>query len=105
MEPDPLRGAHPSEPAEGGRDQGVPPEPRGGQVHPDDLRELLGADEAALLVLQEGRIRVVPGDYEGALEVISREDLAGRLGARADDKTALEEQAVLLNTEIRQLGA
>lgn len=102
MEPDPLRGAHSSDPTEGSRHQGAP---ESSQVRVDDLRELLDVDRSAQLVLQGGRVRVVPADDASALPVITREDLADRLGERADDEAALKEVVVLLNTEIRQLGS
>ena len=54
-------------------------------ISTDDVRALLAADEAdAVLVLVEGRTEVIGAGqlasepYRGALEVITREDLAKR---------------------------
>ncbi|MFC9967521.1 hypothetical protein [Nocardia ignorata] len=73
----------------------------------DMLRELLGADDAqACLVLEGGRVRVAPGseDQQSGMVVVSRAEVERRLGANPDP-TALTEQAALLDSEVRLLGA
>ena len=79
-------------------------------ISPDDLRRLLRADEKdAILVLVEGRIEVLGAGklasepYRGALEIVSREDLARRVGEAPSDHD-LTEQAVALDTAVTELG-
>ncbi len=79
-------------------------------ISPDDLRRLLRADEKdAILVLVEGRIEVIGAGklasepYRGALEIVSREDLARRVGEAPSDHD-LTEQAVALDTAVTELG-
>lgn len=96
-----TRGAHPSEPAEGGRDQAHT------HVTAGDLRRLLDAGvDTARLVLEEGRVQVDPGldDRHRGLVIITRDDLLERVGEHPDD-TRLDEQATVLDTEIAQQGA
>ncbi|GAA5113978.1 hypothetical protein [Haloechinothrix salitolerans] len=107
-----TRGDHPTEPAEGARDIGTPPqspptEPHTG-VRSDDLRALLDIeDDDARLVLQEGRVqlRTDSGDTTGAVTIISRAGLRERLAGATPDARRLLDQAVELNTEIASLGA
>ncbi|MEU8895765.1 hypothetical protein [Nocardia sp. NPDC048505] len=74
-----------------------------GEVTVELLRELLGADAAeASLVLEAGQVRV--SSEPGGLALVSREELLERIG-KEPDATQLTEQADLLNTEIRLLGA
>jgi hypothetical protein len=77
----------------------------------DDLRRLLAAEQKnATMVLIEGRIDVIGSgqlaspDYEGALEVVSREDLVRRLGEAPSDHDVAE-QAGVLDAAISHLGA
>jgi hypothetical protein len=77
----------------------------------DDLQRLLAAEQRnATLVLVEGRIDVIGAgqlaspEYRGALEVISREDLAKRLG-EAPSEHDVAEQAGVLDAAISDLGA
>jgi NADH dehydrogenase len=78
-------------------------------VSAEDVRSLLDADGDAVLVLIEGRADVVARDqlssdqYQGALEVISRAELADRVGAEpSDDEVA--KQAAILDAEVSELG-
>lgn len=80
-------------------------------ITPDDLRRLLAAGEKdAILVLVEGRIDVIGAaqlaseQYRGALEVVSRDDLARRLGEAPSDHD-FAEQAGALDAAISDLGA
>lgn len=80
-------------------------------ITPDDLRRLLAAGEKdAILVLVEGRIDVIGAaqlaseQYRGALEVVSRDDLAKRLGEAPSDHD-FAEQAGALDAAISDLGA
>jgi hypothetical protein len=80
-------------------------------IRPDDLQRLLAANEKdAVLVLVEGRIDVIGAgqlasdEYRGALEVISRDDLARRLGD-APSEHDFAEQAGKLDAAITDLGA
>ncbi|MBD8608726.1 hypothetical protein IFT73_17865 [Aeromicrobium sp. CFBP 8757] len=63
----------------------------------------------AVLGLVEGRVEAIDpdqlatDDYRGALEVISRRDLAERLGSDPTDE-ALAEQAGALTASVQQLG-
>jgi hypothetical protein len=79
-------------------------------ISTDDVRALLAADEAdAVLVLVEGRTEVISAGqsesepYRGALEVITREDLAKRLGD-APSEQDLAEQAALLDSAVNEMG-
>jgi hypothetical protein len=79
-------------------------------ISTDDVRALLAADEAdAVLVLVEGRTEVIGAGqlasepYRGALEVITREDLAKRLGD-APSEHDVAEQAALLDAAINEMG-
>jgi hypothetical protein len=62
-----------------------------------------------VLVLVEGRTEVIgtgqlaSDQYRGALEVISREDLAKRLGD-APSEHDVAEQAALLDSTVSELG-
>ena len=80
-------------------------------ITPDDLRRLLATSENdAVLVLVEGRIDVIGAaqlasdQYRGALEVISRDDLAKRLGT-APSEHDFAEQAGALDAAVSDLGA
>ncbi|MPY79443.1 MAG: hypothetical protein GEV04_13335 [Actinophytocola sp.] len=110
------RGDHPSDPAEGARDIGTPPDKSVDEPHTtvrsDDLRALLDTeDDHARLVLQEGRVQLRVGregnavDTAGAVTVISRAGLRDRLAGATPDARRLVDQAVELNTEISSLGA
>ena len=63
----------------------------------------------AVLGLVEGRVEAIDpdqlatDDYAGALEVISRRDLAERLGTDPTDE-ALAQQAGALTASVQQLG-
>jgi hypothetical protein len=74
-----------------------------------DLKALLGSGQGTELVLEAGRILIVPPEraaqHGGAMTVASREDLRQRLGEGEPDERALEEQAEILTTQISQLGA
>lgn len=75
----------------------------------DDVRRLHSAEGDAVLVLIEGRAEVVTRDqlssdeHRGALEVISRDELAKRLGADASDRE-FTELAAILDSEATELG-
>jgi hypothetical protein len=80
-------------------------------ITPDDLKRLLDATEKdAVMVLIEGRIDVIGAgqlasdEYRGALEVISRDDLARRLGDAPSERDFAEE-AGKLDAAISDLGA
>ncbi|MGW0248527.1 hypothetical protein ACWDYH_18030 [Nocardia goodfellowii] len=67
------------------------------------LRELLGTEIAdARLVLEAGKVDIASD--AGGLVLISHSELLDRVGADPD-MTELAEQAELLNTEVRLLGA
>ncbi|MGV0642041.1 hypothetical protein [Mycolicibacterium sp. XJ879] len=79
-------------------------------ISTDDVRRLLQAEEKdATLVLVEGRTEVIGAgqlaseQYRGALEVISHEDLLGRLGADPSERE-LTEQATILDSAVSELG-
>jgi hypothetical protein len=79
-------------------------------ISTDDVRRTLAADEAdAVLVLVEGRTEVIGAGqlasepYRGALEVITREDLAKRLGDAPSDHDVAE-QAALLDAAVNEMG-
>ncbi|WP_068024752.1 hypothetical protein [Nocardia mexicana] len=72
-----------------------------------DLRQLLQTGSPGTrLIAVEGEIRLAPGvgGDEGGLQVVTRGELADRIGDRPDD-SQLAVEAELLNTEIRLLGA
>ncbi|WP_193044174.1 hypothetical protein [Mycolicibacterium baixiangningiae] len=79
-------------------------------VSADDVRQLLGTDGDAVLVLIEGRAEVVTAgqlgspQYLGALEIISRDELLKRTGGTDLGDRELEEQAAALNTAVDELG-
>ncbi|MFC4372939.1 hypothetical protein ACFO5K_02395 [Nocardia halotolerans] len=97
MEPDERGKAVPSDPAEGGGSAG--------KVTVGLVQELLGATDGCL-VLEAGRVRVAAGaeSQQGGMVIISKAELAQRLGSDPDP-TALSEQAAVLNTEVGLLGA
>ena len=77
----------------------------------EDLQRLQAAEQKnATMVLIEGRIDVIGAgqlaspEYRGALEVISREDLANRIG-EAPSEHDVAEQAGVLDAAISDLGA
>jgi hypothetical protein len=79
-------------------------------ISTDDVRRLLQADEAdSVLVLVEGRTEVIGAgqlasdQYRGAFEVISREDLAKRLGD-APSEHDVAEQAAQLDAAVSEMG-
>jgi hypothetical protein len=79
-------------------------------ISTDDVRRLLSAEgRDAILVLLEGRTEVIGAGqlasepYRGALEVVSRDDLAKRLGD-APSEHDLAEQAALLDSAVSELG-
>lgn len=79
-------------------------------ITPDHVRTLLDADDgAASLVLIEGRVEVLTADrldsdeYRGAFEVVSRDELAGRLGPDPSDEDIAAE-AGGLSTSVQQIG-
>ncbi|SEH64408.1 hypothetical protein SAMN04489835_2389 [Mycolicibacterium rutilum] len=79
-------------------------------ISADDVRVLMGSEEKnAVLVVIEGRVEVIGAgrlaspDYRGALEVVSREDLVGRIGESPSDRE-IEEQAAQLDTAVTELG-
>jgi hypothetical protein len=76
----------------------------------DDVRRLLNSDEKdAVLVVIEGRAEVIGAgglaseEYRGALEVITREDLIGRVGAEPSEHE-LAEQSAQLDSAISEMG-
>jgi hypothetical protein len=79
-------------------------------ISTDDIRRLLQADGPdTVLVLVEGRTEVIAAgqlgseQYRGALEVITRDDLAKRLGD-APSEHDFAEQAALLDSAVNELG-
>ena len=79
-------------------------------ISTDDVRRLLSAeDRDAVLVLVEGRTEVIGAGqlasepYQGALEVVTRDDLAKRLGD-APSEHDVAEQAALLDSAVSELG-
>ncbi|MBL1079708.1 hypothetical protein JK358_35420 [Nocardia sp. 2] len=73
-------------------------------VTASDLRRLLAADDnAAYLVLVEGRVDVVPSGDAPGLVLIDRAQVVDRIGSDPDP-TALNEFAALLDSEIRLQG-
>jgi hypothetical protein len=78
-----------------------------GTVHGQDLRRLLDSDLAdPVLVLQEGRAEVVPGDGRdrSGLEIVSRAEFVGRAGRTTFSDEDLERQAARLSTAVDELG-
>ncbi|MCM6778098.1 hypothetical protein NDR87_31915 [Nocardia sp. CDC159] len=77
------------------------------KITPENLRQLLEAGSPhTRLVLTEGRLRIEPGSEDDldTLVVITRGDLAARVGDQPDE-AALSHEAASLNTELRLLGA
>ena len=79
-------------------------------ISSDDVRRLLQSDEPdTVLVLVEGRTEVIGSgqlasdQYRGALEVISRADLAKRLGDTPSEHDVAE-QAALLDSAVSEMG-
>lgn len=79
-------------------------------ISTDDVRRLLQAeDKGAILVLVEGRTDVIGAGqlasekYHGALEVVSREELVARIGAKPAERE-LTEQAAILDAAVAELG-
>lgn len=75
------------------------------------VRELLSSsDPDPRLVLLEGRPRVVPAaeadadHYRGAVEVVSRDDLAARIGPGTPSEQELEALASRLQSVVSELG-
>lgn len=79
-------------------------------ISADQVRQLLDADGEATLILIEGRAEVVTegqlrsDQYQGALEVISRDELLKRTGGSELSDHDLEEQAAVLNSAVDELG-
>lgn len=76
-----------------------------------NVEQLLGSDaEHPALVLIEGRVDVVDTDalggpdYQGAMVIATRDDLAARAGTEPDRHT-LDELAAQLDANITNLGA
>ncbi|MFI5717720.1 hypothetical protein [Nocardia sp. NPDC051750] len=85
---------------------GAVPDPHT-QVTAGDLRRLLETQNAqATLLLTAGRVEIHsdPGADAPGLTVLTRAELAERVGTAPDENT-LTTQAAELNTEIRLLGA
>ncbi|WP_199828849.1 hypothetical protein [Streptomyces sp. NRRL B-24085] len=87
------------------------PEPSG-PVTRDHVRELLAArGDSATLVLLEGRAQVIAAAerdtdlYAGALDIISGEELARRIGTDSPTEGELDVLAGTLNTMVANLGA
>jgi hypothetical protein len=83
-----------------------------GPVTPDHVRELLASrEDTATLVLLEGRARVIAAAerntdwYAGAVDVMSGEELARRIGTDHPSDHELDMLAGTLNTMVAQLGA
>lgn len=76
----------------------------------DNVRRLLASESDAVLVLVEGRIKVVDpaeldgDDYRGALQVITREELIEQAGGDQLSDRELLEQAAALDTAVAELG-
>jgi hypothetical protein len=80
-------------------------------ISTDDVRRLLQASERdSVLVLVEGRTEVIGAGqlasepYRGALEVVSRDELAKRLGGTEPSEHELAEQAAQLDAAINEMG-
>jgi NADH dehydrogenase len=79
-------------------------------ISADHVRRLLDTDGDAVLVLIEGRAEVVTAgqlgssEYQGALEIISRDELVKRTGGTELGDRELDEQAAALNTAVDELG-
>jgi hypothetical protein len=76
----------------------------------DHVRALLQAEDGgAQLGLVGGRVELIPADqvdsdeYRGAFEVITRDDLAERVGSDPTD-AELTEQAEALTVAVHQIG-
>lgn len=80
-------------------------------IGPEDVRQLLAnPDAGAALVVMEGRAAVVSpadlesGEYRGALQVATRQELVQRIGHAELSDRELTEQAEELDTAVRNLG-
>lgn len=80
-------------------------------ISADDVRELLeDEDPGAVLVLIEGRAEVIThretysARYQGALQVVDRDDLVARLGSADLSDRELVEQAAILDATVAGLG-
>jgi hypothetical protein len=80
-------------------------------IAPEHVGALLGSDaDQPALVVSAGAAAVIPrsaldsGPYEGALEVISRDELVGRLGTDAPSHGELEEISARLESTVTRLG-
>ena len=77
----------------------------------DNVRQLLASDADTVLILVEGRIHVVDpaaldtDEYRGALQVITRDELIGRVGDEPLSDHELVEQADVLDMTVAELGA
>lgn len=72
----------------------------------ETLRQLLEAEDGAVLVLREGQFHIVgSADHSGGgLEVISRADLLARIGDAEVSDRELTHQAAALETAVSELG-
>lgn len=78
----------------------------------EHVRDLLRprADEPTLVVVQ-GRAQVIPAAeldsdrYRGALDVVSAQDLARRIGTRTPSDEDISALASTLNATVAELGA
>jgi hypothetical protein len=82
-----------------------------GPVTREHVRELLAArEDSATLVLLEGRAKVIAAAerstdwYAGAVDVMSGEELARRIGTDSPSDRELDMMAGTLNTMVAQLG-
>ncbi len=79
-------------------------------VESAQVRQLLDADDDAVLVLLEGRTEVLAADelsddaHRGALRIISRADLLERAGTATPSDAELAEIAAALDVETTELG-
>jgi hypothetical protein len=74
------------------------------------VKQLLAAQDDAVLVLIEGRTEVIAQaetdspQYRGALQIVSRSDLIKRTGGADISDHELAEQAALLDSTVSELG-
>lgn len=80
-------------------------------ISADDVRRLLESEHAdALLVLVAGSAEVISQAetstprYNGALQVVSREELVKRVGGADPSDREIAEQAAILDSTVSELG-
>jgi replication-associated recombination protein RarA len=79
-------------------------------ISADDVKQLLAAQDDAVLVLIEGRTEVIAQaetdspQYRGALQIVSRADLIKRTGGADISDHELAEQAAILDSTVSELG-